>query len=367
MDDNNPTGYPQVVEEISGGVVQRTYTYGHALISQTQLSGTPTTRYYGDDGLGSVRLLTDASGTKTDSYDYDAFGNVIASSGTTPNNYRFAGEQPDANLGLYYLRARYYNAGTGRFWNRDSAGVDLENPGELNRYVYTADNPVNAIDPTGLSIYEYRAITEAVAQNTQNVAGELGKQTQRLFAIVAANFLAQRARVLERLAKALYKARHNGQDFVERTPGETRVGLAEFQDANGNIRKIAALNDVGLSTRYNELQQSYNEYYEALREVVSEEYDIIAEGQVTNGPKNAIHQERHLFRWLKDHVAEIQEKTTVVGGVPQTTICGTCNAELTGSKENVASLIAILDEGREIDFAVGAHSAIGTIPFEPIP
>ncbi len=367
VDDNNPTGYPQVVEEISGGVVQRTYTYGHALISQTQLSGTPTTRYYGDDGLGSVRLLTDASGTKTDSYDYDAFGNVIASSGTTPNNYRFAGEQPDANLGLYYLRARYYNAGTGRFWNRDSAGVDLENPGELNRYVYTADNPVNAIDPTGLSIYEYRAITEAVAQNAQNVAGELGKQTQRLFAIVAANFLAQRARVLERLAKALYKARHNGQDFVERTPGETRVGLAEFQDANGNIRKIAALNDVGLSTRYNELQQSYNEYYEALREVVSEEYDIIAEGQVTNGPKNAIHQERHLFRWLKDHVAEIQEKTTVVGGVPQTTICGTCNAELTGSKENVASLIAILDEGREIDFAVGAHSAIGTIPFEPIP
>jgi len=232
VDDNNPTGYPQVVEEISGGVVQRTYTYGHALISQTQLSGTPTTRYYGDDGLGSVRLLTDASGTKTDSYDYDAFGNVIASSGTTPNNYRFAGEQPDANLGLYYLRARYYNAGTGRFWNRDSAGVDLENPGELNRYVYTADNPVNAIDPTGLSIYEYRAITEAVAQNTQNVAGELGKQTQRLFAIVAANFLAQRARVLERLAKALYKARHNGQDFVERTPGETGVGLAEFQDAN---------------------------------------------------------------------------------------------------------------------------------------
>ncbi len=154
VDDNNPSGYPQVVEEISGGAVQRTYTYGRALISQTQVSGTPTTRFYGDDGLGSVRLLTDASGTKTDSYDYDAFGNVIASTGTTPNNYRFTGEQSDPNLGLYYLRARYYNAGVGRFWTRDTAEINPDDPRELNRYVYVANNPVNDIDPTGTNTVE---------------------------------------------------------------------------------------------------------------------------------------------------------------------------------------------------------------------
>jgi len=39
VDENNPTGYPQVVEELVGGVVQRQYTYGHALISQNQAAG----------------------------------------------------------------------------------------------------------------------------------------------------------------------------------------------------------------------------------------------------------------------------------------------------------------------------------------
>jgi len=38
----------------------------------------------------------------THMYDYDAFGNLIFSSGTTPNNYLFAGEQFDASIGIYY-------------------------------------------------------------------------------------------------------------------------------------------------------------------------------------------------------------------------------------------------------------------------
>jgi hypothetical protein len=45
----------------------------------------------------------------TDTYDYDAFGNLIHSTGTTPNNYLFAGEQFDPDLNLYYNRARYLN------------------------------------------------------------------------------------------------------------------------------------------------------------------------------------------------------------------------------------------------------------------
>jgi len=156
VDDQNPTGSPQVVEELVGGAVQRQYTYGHALISQTQVPGTPTTSFYGDDGLGSVRYLTDTSGATTDRYDYDAFGNLLTGSTPTPNSYRFAGEQLDTNLGLYYLRARYYNAGSGRFWTRDRAGFVLRNPAEVNRYTYVADNPANAVDPTGLAaFFEY--------------------------------------------------------------------------------------------------------------------------------------------------------------------------------------------------------------------
>ena len=61
--------------------------------------------FYGYAGLGSVQFLTDAAGTKTDSYDYDAFGSLIGMTGSTSNPYLFTGEQFGANLGLYYLRA----------------------------------------------------------------------------------------------------------------------------------------------------------------------------------------------------------------------------------------------------------------------
>ena len=43
----------------------------------------------------------------TDSYDYDAFGNEVNHTGTTPTNYLYRGEEYDTDLGLYYLRARY--------------------------------------------------------------------------------------------------------------------------------------------------------------------------------------------------------------------------------------------------------------------
>ncbi|HXY25946.1 MAG TPA: hypothetical protein VEI73_14920, partial [Candidatus Acidoferrum sp.] len=46
-------------------------------------------------------------------YDYDAFGNLLHSTGISYNNYLFAGEQFDPDLGLYYNRARYLNVSTG--------------------------------------------------------------------------------------------------------------------------------------------------------------------------------------------------------------------------------------------------------------
>jgi RHS repeat-associated protein len=62
-----------------------------------------------------VRQLTNSSGAITDTYDYDAFGNLLNKTGTTPNNYLYRSEQFDPDLGLYYLRARYINPLTGRF------------------------------------------------------------------------------------------------------------------------------------------------------------------------------------------------------------------------------------------------------------
>jgi RHS repeat-associated protein len=110
---------------------------------QTQIS------YYLYDGHGSVRALTSTTGVVTDTYDYDAFGNLIHSSGTTPNNYLFAGEQFDPDLNLYYNRARYLNTSTGRFWSMDTDEGDGESPFSLHKYLYAGNDPINRIDPSG--------------------------------------------------------------------------------------------------------------------------------------------------------------------------------------------------------------------------
>ncbi len=114
VDTLNPTGLPQVMDETVSGSVTRTYAYGVQRISEDQpISSTWTPSFYGYDGHGNVRFLTNSAGTITDSYTYDAFGMPITSSGTTPNNYLYSGEQYDSALGAYYLRARYYNPATG--------------------------------------------------------------------------------------------------------------------------------------------------------------------------------------------------------------------------------------------------------------
>ena len=61
----------------------------------------------------------------------------------------YRGEQFDSDLGLYYLRARYYNPGTGRFLSRDPEDGDPTNPATLHKYLYAGGDPVNALDPTG--------------------------------------------------------------------------------------------------------------------------------------------------------------------------------------------------------------------------
>jgi RHS repeat-associated protein len=100
-----------------------TYTYGHSVVSQRQLINNQwQVSFCGYDGLGSVRQLLDFSGAVTDRYTYDAFGNLIAASGNTPNEPLFAGEQLDTLTGFYYLRARYLSPFSGRFQTMDSFG-----------------------------------------------------------------------------------------------------------------------------------------------------------------------------------------------------------------------------------------------------
>jgi RHS repeat-associated protein len=153
VDSHNPSGYPQVLEElqpVNQGPTNLScaYTYGLSLISQRQPG--VSTNFFVYDGHGSTRLLTDMSGTNVvNAFAYDAFGNMIASNTAPQTGHLYCGEQVDPNFGLYYLRARYMSPATGRFWTRDTYEGDREDPLSLHKYLYVRDDPVNRIDPSG--------------------------------------------------------------------------------------------------------------------------------------------------------------------------------------------------------------------------
>ena len=132
------------------------YTIGADLVSQ-EINGKVYVYIY--DGHGTVRALANENGKITDTYTYDAFGNLLNSTGTTANNYRYCGEQFDSTTGLYYLRARYMNPSVGRFISMDSYEGSIDDPISLHKYLYANSNPVMYSDPSGY-------MTEAVVMPT---------------------------------------------------------------------------------------------------------------------------------------------------------------------------------------------------------
>ena len=122
------------------------YTRGDELISQERNG---RTSFYLYDGHGSVVGLANESGVVTDTYCYDAFGNLLKSTGSAKNYYRYCGEQFDETTGLYYLRARYMDTSTGRFISQDTYQGDINDPVSLHKYLYCSSNPVMNIDPSG--------------------------------------------------------------------------------------------------------------------------------------------------------------------------------------------------------------------------
>ncbi len=148
-DTMNPTGLPQILRETSSDGSSHTYVYGLERVSQQITGSSPQISFYIYDGHGDVRMLASPTGTITDSYDYDAFGNLLRTNGSTPNHFLYTGEEFDPDLGLYYLRSRYLKTATGRFFTMDTVEGDPQSPASLHKYMYAGADPVNHKDPRG--------------------------------------------------------------------------------------------------------------------------------------------------------------------------------------------------------------------------
>lgn len=129
----------------------------------------PKTYWYILDVHGNVVALADDSGNRVVNYEYDAWDNltntteaITTGNGeylSNANPFRYSGYQFDSESGLYYLKARYYDASVGRFINRDIFQWFENEPLSLNLYNYCYNNPVNLVDTDG---HNPKLILEAV-------------------------------------------------------------------------------------------------------------------------------------------------------------------------------------------------------------
>lgn len=132
-----------------------------------------TTSYHHFDALGSTRQLTNAVGHVADSMTYDAWGNVVTRTGTTPAFHLWIGEAGyyyDVETGLFSVRERPYEPDNGRWTTVDP----LEFVETLNRYLYAQNAPLAHIDPSGLACCKVKdfSVTRDMQCNVYKIGGK---------------------------------------------------------------------------------------------------------------------------------------------------------------------------------------------------
>lgn len=107
--------------------------------------------YYHEDNLNTSSTLSGPSGSQVEVNVYYPFGRIQTASpqASFQVSRRFTGQVFDAESGLYYCNARYYDPELGRFIQPDTVISDFSNPQSYNRYSYALNDPLLYNDPTG--------------------------------------------------------------------------------------------------------------------------------------------------------------------------------------------------------------------------
>jgi RHS repeat-associated protein len=148
------------------------YLYGTG-IDRVLADETPTQVLWAlADNQGTVKDLTDNAGNAISHINYDSFGRVVSQAGSSDFRYGYTGREQDAETGLDYYRARYYDAANGRFISEDplSFGAGDSN---LNRYVFNSS--VNYIDPTGKDVWIETGNPDQFPLHQKIIVGDINK------------------------------------------------------------------------------------------------------------------------------------------------------------------------------------------------
>lgn len=122
------------------------YIYGPDGAPLEQLNtNTKQATYLHTDAQQSVRVLTNSSGAVIGTATYGPYGDTVSTADTKLSPLGYDGQYTDAESGLIYLRARYYDPTTGQFLTRDPAEQLTGQP-----YQYADGDPLDLADPLGL-------------------------------------------------------------------------------------------------------------------------------------------------------------------------------------------------------------------------
>ena len=121
------------------------FTFCDEVIS-VEISGNIS--YYKTDEKHSVTNILETTGKVKATIEYDVIANpeVVSTGG---NIYAYTGHVYEESTGLYYAKARYYDARIGRFVSEDSYRGEANDPASLNLYGYVKNNPIMYSDPSG--------------------------------------------------------------------------------------------------------------------------------------------------------------------------------------------------------------------------
>ncbi|WP_411347183.1 RHS repeat-associated core domain-containing protein [Paenibacillus sp. WLX2291] len=134
-------------DKASNGTVS-SYVRGDRVLVKKDLTNQKD-YYYLYNGHRDVVQMIATDGSVVNSYQYDEWGSLTQQKETVGNEFKYAGETYDAETGLYYLKARYYDPAQGRFLNEDTYEGEINNPLSLNVYTYVHNNTLIHADPTG--------------------------------------------------------------------------------------------------------------------------------------------------------------------------------------------------------------------------